>query len=325
MRRSPSSAVIDEIQGPSSKSRFEQVFNRIPPWLRRYIANVLIFGPIVAIVWLHFPFQIMNTNGGSMSPFLNPGHQHGRGEEPERMDRLLVSRLHSWFRKREMKLERGDVIVFKSPIHYNGGEERVAVKRVVGVPGDRVQPLAGWEGEENEVVVPFNHFWVEGDVEDRSKSMDSNWYGPISQALVVGKVWWLMEPWWSWKRLVPSEQDWPAKRKARVEEGVVQEAMVNPDQADDDTGWIDGRAEMELKLWQTDRERLVEMAKDVESRWRLQRFYQKAKTELEREDERTSGIARDMMEELQLAFKEAGIGGGSTPSTKKQDNQQQME
>lgn len=251
-----------------------------------------------------------------MSPFLNPGHQGGRGEEPERMDKVLVYRVQfpyfiSLFGRgqaRKGDFGRGDIVVFKSPMQQgHDGGTRVAVKRIVGVAGDRVKPLPGWEGEQDGVVVPFNHLWVEGDVEDRSRSVDSNWYGPISKNLVVGRVEWLLEPWWRPTRMVIAEQSWPAKEKARVQEAVVQDAMINPDEAESRERWLDGTANKELESWQADRARLVEMAKGGDSRWDLQVFRLRAKKEAAREDPRTLGVATALVDEVDRAFNEASI------------------
>ena len=79
--------------------------------------------------------------------------------------------------------------------------ENVAVKRVLGVGGDRVtvrpgggrgqegryMQIRGLGGKET-VVVPWNHVWVEGDADDSGVSMDSNVYGVVSENLVSGVV-----------------------------------------------------------------------------------------------------------------------------------------
>ena len=66
------------------------------------------------------------------------------------------------------------VVAFYSPNHPNV----VAVKRVVAVEGDVVVTKAPYPFEREEV--PAGHVWVEGDVEERGKSFDSNYYGPVS-------------------------------------------------------------------------------------------------------------------------------------------------
>ena len=259
-----------------------------------------------------------------MSPFLNPGHQGGRGEEPERMDKILVYRVqfpYFTFFGRQIARKgsdfgRGDIVVFKSPMQQGrDSRTRVAVKRIVGVAGDNVKPLPGWEGEQDGVVVPFDHLWVEGDVEDRSKSVDSNWYGPISKNLVVGRVEWLLEPWWRPTRMVIAEQSWPAKEKARVQEAVVQDAMLHPNETESKDRWLDGTARKELESWRADRPRLVGMAKGDDSRWDLQVFRLRAQKEIAKGDPRTLGVATALMNEVDQAFNEANIEWESQPMT----------
>ena len=62
----------------------------------------------------------------------------------------------------------------RSPNHPNV----VAVKRVIALEGDVVvtKPPYPFPREE----VPVGHVWVEGDAENREKSLDSNYYGPVS-------------------------------------------------------------------------------------------------------------------------------------------------
>lgn len=99
---------------------------------------------------------------------------------------------------------RGDVVVFHSP----SDPERDFVKRVIGVPGDRIE-IGGGEVRVNgqlldegayihsaptysypqggmPAVVPPKHYFVLGD--NRNASQDSHVFGPIHQRLLVGEV-----------------------------------------------------------------------------------------------------------------------------------------
>ena len=105
--------------------------------------------------------------------------------------------------------DRGDVVVFHSP----GDNSRDFVKRVIGIPGDRVEirdglvMVNGQALDEREYifspptytypagglpsVIPPDHYFVLGD--NRNASEDSHRFGPIHKRLLVGEVifrWW---------------------------------------------------------------------------------------------------------------------------------------
>jgi signal peptidase I len=87
-------------------------------------AGLAIFFLLVAIVIARlFVFQSFYSASGSMAPTLPRG------------DNYLVSTLAYNF----SAPQRGDVVVFRPPHHSN----QIWVKRVVGIPGDRVQFLNG--------------------------------------------------------------------------------------------------------------------------------------------------------------------------------------
>ncbi|MBV8304094.1 MAG: signal peptidase I [Acidimicrobiia bacterium] len=147
---------------------------------------------LMIVLWFiirAFLFQSFYIPSPSMAPALVPG------------DRVLVSKLSY----RLHDIHRGDIVVFKRPPHLEAGPEvKDLVKRVIGLPGDTV------EARDGEVIVngtaltepyvpkgavttsvapthiPAHHYWVMGD--NRSVSEDSRYFGPISQSLVVGRV-----------------------------------------------------------------------------------------------------------------------------------------
>jgi signal peptidase I len=120
--------------------------------------------------------------GISMEPTLTNG------------DHVVFSRL--------ARVERGDLIVFRSP-----ADGAILVKRVVGVPGDRLlisgpdvwlnghylyehyRVLSVWTPEPAGVTVSMkqNQYFVLGD--NRALSTDSRAFGPISDHQVLGRVW----------------------------------------------------------------------------------------------------------------------------------------
>lgn len=102
--------------------------------------------------------------------------------------------------------KRGDVVVFKSPTN----PEYDYIKRIVGVPGDRVKIEANgvyvndefqpekflpagtvtsgglFLGMDREITVPTNSFFVLGD--NRAGSSDSRAWGFITKQEIIGKV-----------------------------------------------------------------------------------------------------------------------------------------
>jgi mitochondrial inner membrane protease subunit 2 len=80
----------------------------------------------------------------------------------------------------------------------------MAVKRVIALPGDRVTTREPCP--KSSQIVPFNHVWVEGDVDNPHMSLDSNTYGPVSISLVTGQVIAVLWPrmrrlkWWEWDK-----------------------------------------------------------------------------------------------------------------------------
>jgi signal peptidase I len=106
------------------------IARRRPPsesmsWFSRWYALILIYllFPGAAFAIRSFLYQPFNIASGSMSPTLNIG------------DYIFVEK----FAYNTSGPRRGDVVVFRAPRHEN----QDWVKRVVGIPGDRVQMLEG--------------------------------------------------------------------------------------------------------------------------------------------------------------------------------------
>ena len=123
---------------------------------------------------------------------------------------------------------RGDIVLYNTP----HDPHKVAIKRVVGIAGDCVTPLDGYIDGTESVVIPWSHLWVEGDVNDRKRSVDSNYFGPLSTQLIRGKALFVWSPWWnifSARRLRADRDDWPARKQQRVHKLAVRDESVNPD------------------------------------------------------------------------------------------------
>ncbi len=152
--------------------------------VRRLVRDLLL---LVGAVFLGvmFLFQPFKVEGASMQPAL-VDHE-----------RILVNKLIYRLRP----VERGDVVVFWFP----GDPHRSFVKRVIGVPGDRVTIRNGQvfvngdvldepylisphrRGDHHRpVTVREGHYFVLGD--HRTVSNDSRAWGQVPERLILGKA-----------------------------------------------------------------------------------------------------------------------------------------
>ncbi|MGN0311217.1 MAG: signal peptidase I [Lachnospiraceae bacterium] len=150
---------------------------------------------VIAFVFVYYIGQRTGVIGGSMSPGLDDG------------DQVLMNR----FTYLISDPKPNDVIVFKP----NGNEKsHYYVKRVVGVPGDKVQIIEGtlyingkmfeevadvpsmdYAGlAEDEITLGTNEYFVLGD--NRNNSEDSRYanIGPVKKEHIVGKAWFVIKP-----------------------------------------------------------------------------------------------------------------------------------
>ncbi|KAK7496198.1 hypothetical protein BaRGS_00012608, partial [Batillaria attramentaria] len=70
------------------------------------------------------------------------------------------------------------------------------IKRIVALEGDTVKTLSY---KDTLVMVPSGHCWVEGD--HHGRSVDSNFFGPVSTGLITGKASYIVWPPSRWGRL----------------------------------------------------------------------------------------------------------------------------
>jgi signal peptidase I len=152
--------------------------------VRRLVRDLLLLVG-VAFLGVMFLFQPFKVEGASMQPAL-VDHE-----------RILVNKLIYRLRP----VERGDVVVFWFP----GDPHRSFVKRVIGVPGDRVTIRNGQVSVNGEVLdepylisphrrgdhhrpvtVQEGHYFVLGD--HRNVSNDSRAWGQVPERLILGKA-----------------------------------------------------------------------------------------------------------------------------------------
>lgn len=182
-------------------------------------------------------FEITPIYGRSMAPTLSPAY-HATGATD-----YLAWRKH----RPTADLKRGDIVMYATPLRAEGS----AVKRVVALAGDTVvlderrrpgvdvdgEPKAnertamrGWDAMAPEVKVPYGHVWVEGD--NWRASQDSNYFGPMSRSLILGKAVGVVWPPKRWGR--PWDGDEEEKR--RVKSGrtrVIEGREVVPEEWED--------------------------------------------------------------------------------------------
>lgn len=173
---------------------------RIPPAVRLSIVETLdatIFAALISLVIIVFVVQAFFIPSGSMEPTLRIG------------DRILVGK----FAYRLWEIRRGDTIVFRYPLN----PDKDFVKRVVGLPGERIElkeglvlinglplgelyPTALPGGDRacssnyGPEVVPPDKLFVLGD--NRCNSEDSRFFGFVPVRNVVGRalvVYWPIE------------------------------------------------------------------------------------------------------------------------------------
>lgn len=158
----------------------------------------LIFGLTIVLLLRGFVFGLYHIPSESMVPTL------------EVHDRVVVSKL-SYVHGEP---ERGDVVVFKYPGFDESGEQPIYIKRLVGLPGDKVeirqnQVLVNGRalkesyiakdadmGDFGPYTVGEDEFFMMGD--NRNHSNDSRFWGTVPRDLLIGKaeaVFWPVKHW----------------------------------------------------------------------------------------------------------------------------------
>lgn len=166
---------------------------------------IIIMAPLIAFALTAFVFQSYEVDGASMETTL------------QNQDRLIVLKVPRTWAKltgHPYVPHRGDVIIFNKvdSVDFIGGQKKQLVKRVIGLPGERVVVKGGnltifnaanpsgfspdktlpygsvikSTSGDIDLTVPPGQIFVCGD--NRGNSLDSRIFGPISVNDVVGKL-----------------------------------------------------------------------------------------------------------------------------------------
>ncbi|HWC31631.1 MAG TPA: signal peptidase I, partial [Actinomycetota bacterium] len=163
------------------------------------VTIVVAVGAVLAIkAWVVNPYRIPSS---SMEPTL-----HCADPQPGCLasfsDRVLANRFIYHFREPE----RGDIVVFETPPEARArcGAGGTFVKRIIGVPGDRLvqrdgvlrvnrraleEPYleqSGQLGQDFRADVPPGYYFMMGD--NRTQSCDSREWGPVPRENLIGPV-----------------------------------------------------------------------------------------------------------------------------------------
>jgi signal peptidase I len=174
---------------PSSSASHKRLHHVLIEW-----GVILLVALVVSVGLRAYAFQTFYIPSASMEPTLQIG------------DRIIVNKLSvDWG-----TIHRGDILVFKAPPTENCGGAPVVdlVKRVIGVPGDRLYSVGNtiyvnnkvlhenWTHLEplgnpiasanNPVVVAPHHYFMMGD--NHPDSCDSRYWGTITRSEVIGKA-----------------------------------------------------------------------------------------------------------------------------------------
>ena len=173
----------------------------------REYAEAILIAVVLALFIRTFVVQAFKIPSGSMKPTLLVGdhilvNKFIYGIKIPFTDKTLISLSSP---------KRGDVVVFKYPLDT----KKDYIKRVVGLPGDRIRlsnkellingqpvddPHAKYSLHGNlrnfgPVIVPANHLFVMGD--NRDESFDSRFWGFVDLKAVNGKAFMI---YWSWDK-----------------------------------------------------------------------------------------------------------------------------
>jgi len=151
--------------------------------------KALLIAAVIVLLLRAYVFQLSTVKKVSMQPTLRENEW------------LFVNKI-------ALKLgdpKRGDVVIFEEP-SGDGGKKEFLVKRIVGVPGDKLEIRGGElyvngdlkvepytdskieDGDLAPTTVSEGHYFVMGDNRHRNASKDSRAFGEISGDLIEGRA-----------------------------------------------------------------------------------------------------------------------------------------
>ncbi|MBD3281826.1 signal peptidase I [Candidatus Uhrbacteria bacterium] len=172
-------------------------------------------------VALHFFLELIQVVAISLAIIIpvryfliQPFYVKGASMEPNFFDHeyLIIDEISYRF----SEPERGDILVF----HYPNDPKNYFIKRLVGLPGETVEVANGqvkiyndeypngivldeslylsdeYTAQTRRDTLKADEYFVLGD--NRASSLDSRFFGPIDEDVVVGKVWvrgWPLDRW----------------------------------------------------------------------------------------------------------------------------------
>lgn len=195
--KKPSDDIDKKPERPKKKSAFSEIFS---------VIGILILAPLIAIFLTFFVFQSYVVDGPSMENTLHD------------QDRLIVwkaSKTLARITNNTFTPDRYSIIVFKEKgaTGASGINEKQLVKRVIGLPGDRIvindrslviynqenqdgfypdrdipasARLENTEGRAVDYTVKPGEVFVLGD--NRGNSLDSRAFGPVKSEDIIGTL-----------------------------------------------------------------------------------------------------------------------------------------
>ncbi|MFZ2803963.1 MAG: signal peptidase I [Patescibacteria group bacterium] len=172
-------------------------------------------------VLLGFVFELVQVLAISLAIIIpvryfliQPFYVKGASMEPNFYDHeyLIIDELSFRFHQPQ----RGDIIVFRYPVD----PKQFFIKRVIGLPGETVEIANGqvkiyntahpngvvldetsyltqdYTATTRTVTLKSDEYFVLGD--NRIESLDSRYFGPVNQSLIIGRVWlraWPLDRW----------------------------------------------------------------------------------------------------------------------------------